>query len=262
MRENAQTVQDLVARLRTADADEFAVLKRSLVSDTRVTVVRALEAAERRIEAEQAERQRLARMYEYENELSGGCLVAGLDEVGRGPLAGPLTVAAVVLDVNKPIAGLNDSKQLSAAKREQVASRIRESALGFAIVHIEPDLIDSSGMTQCLRRAFSQALEQVEGAGIGVGRVLLDGNPLHIDPREVNVVHGDAKCASIAAASIIAKVERDALMVSYAKQYPGYGFEENKGYGSAAHQQAIRKLGLCPIHRTSFCTGLLQQSLF
>ena len=102
----------------------------------------------------------------------------------------------------------------------------------------------------------------MEAKGVAVDVVLLDGNPLHLDPREVNVVKGDGKCASIAAASLVAKVARDHVMEAYAEQYPGYGFESNKGYGSEGHMAAIRERGLCPIHRRSFCSFAAQESLF
>jgi len=109
---------------------------------------------------------------------------------------------------------------------------------------------------------FAAAIAAVEAEGVAVDVVLLDGNPLHLDPREVNVVKGDGKCASIAAASLVAKVARDHVMEAYAEQYPGYGFESNKGYGSEGHMAAIRERGLCPIHRRSFCSFAAQESLF
>lgn len=183
--------------------------------------------------------------------------------MGRGPLAGPLTVGAVVLRKDAPpIEGLNDSKQVPEAHRLALAETIKERALAWAIVDIEPSEIDECGMTACLRKAFRQAVAEIEAQGIEPEVILLDGNPLHLDPREMNVVHGDARCASISAASLIAKVSRDALMVSYEKEYPGYDFASSKGYGSARHRQAIAEKGLTPIHRVSFCQNFLQESLF
>lgn len=134
--------------------------------------------------------------------------------------------------------------------------------MAWAIVNIEPSEIDECGMTACLRKAFRQAVAEIEAQGIEPEVILLDGNPLHLDPREKNVVHGDALCASISAASLIAKVSRDALMVSYDEDYPGYDFASSKGYGSARHRQAIAEKGLTPIHRVSFCQNFLQESLF
>ena len=259
----SQTVADIRQRLSKATAEEFSVLERSLCADTRKGVQSALEQTRKRLTAEKAERERLEGLYSYEKQLAQGKLVVGLDEVGRGPLAGPLTVGAVVLDPDAPaIKGLNDSKQVSEAHRPALAETIKESALAWAIVNIPPDQIDSDGISSCLKRAFRQAIAEIEAKGITPEVVLLDGNPLHIDVREVNVVHGDARCASIAAASLIAKVSRDALMISYEDEYPGYDFASSKGYGSARHRAAIQEKGLTPIHRVSFCQGLMQETLF
>ncbi len=260
--ETPQTAADIAARFRTANADEFAVLKRSFEADTRKTVRNAMAAAEKRLAAEKADFDRVVSMYAFQSELSCGGIAVGLDEVGRGPLAGPLCVGAVVLPDDPIIAGLNDSKQLSEQKREELASIIKDKAIAWSVCYVEPHDIDVSGMTASLRVAFSRAIKDIEAQGVRIDTVLLDGNPLRIDARERNVIKGDAKCASIAAASIIAKVSRDALMVEYSKKYPQYGFDRNKGYGSADHQQAIRDYGLCPIHRVSFCSAFTQDTLF
>ena len=257
-----QTVAEIQKLLHMADPVEFAVLERTLKADTRKGVRHALEATRRRLESEIHEQERIAEMYRYQAEIGGSGIILGLDEVGRGPLAGPLTIGGAVLPANPHIAGLNDSKQVPEAKRPAIAKQIRDTAIAFTIQHIEPDEIDELGMTACLRLAFKRAIEDVESHGIAIDRVLIDGNPLHIDPREVNVVKGDAKCACIAAASILAKVERDAIMGDYAKLYPSYGFEKNKGYGSASHIDAISQFGLCPIHRRSFCHFHEQPTLF
>lgn len=262
MAKNFQTAADIIARLRAADADELAVLERTVRADTRKTVQGALRTARKRIDAQRDEAARLDAMYETQERIADGRVTVGLDEVGRGPLAGPLTVGAVILPLDPRIQGIHDSKQLSAEAREECAARIRLEAAAYAIVHIPPRDIDEFGMTACLKTAFSRAVREIEAQGIIPDVVLLDGNPLRFDPREVNVVKGDATCASIGAASIIAKVERDALMVRFASEYPGYGFERNKGYGSEEHQAAIREHGLTPIHRRSFCTSFLQDALF
>lgn len=262
MAKNFQTAEDIIHRLRNADARKLAVLEKTVAADTRKTVQAALTAARKRVAAEEAEAARLASMYTYQEKLSEGRVLVGLDEVGRGPLAGPLTVAAVVLPLEHRITGLNDSKQLSAAERECIAAEVKAHAVAWAIEHVLPSDIDTYGMTRCLKMGFTRVVQAIESAGVVPDVVLLDGNPLHFDAREVNVVKGDAKCASIAAASIIAKVARDEIMVELATQYPGYGFESNKGYGSAAHQEAIRELGISPVHRVSFCTAFAQATLF
>lgn len=261
------TVAEVKKLLDEADDAQFATLERSLVADTRKGVRQAVEVARRRLAAASAEAARLQSMYDFQNTLAekkagAGAVVVGLDEVGRGPVAGPLAVGAVVLPDNPHIEGLNDSKQLSPAARERIAAEIKQHALAWTVQYIEPADIDACGMTASLVTAFRRAVAAIEAAGVRPDVVLLDGNPLRMDPREVNVVKGDGKCASIGAASIVAKVERDALMDAYDKTYPAYGFAHNKGYASADHIAAIKKQGLCPIHRVSFCTAFTQESLF
>lgn len=245
-----------------ADQEEFKVLERALCADTRKGVRTAVEVTRRRLAAEEAEKNRLDGMYDFEAEVASHRLVVGLDEVGRGPLAGPLAVGAVVLPPELHIEGLNDSKKVPEKHRAGIAEQIRTHALAWAVEYIEPDEIDAAGMTLSLRMAFSRAVRSIEEQGVVPEVILLDGNPLHLDEREINIVKGDARCASIAAASIVAKVERDKLMCSYAKEYPQYGFESCKGYASAAHIAAIKEHGLSPIHRKSFCSSFMQEALF
>ena len=209
--------------------------------------------------ATKAEREELRRLktlelYRYMDELSAGGVAAGLDEVGRGPLAGPLTVAAVVLPPEPQNVGLDDSKKISPKRREELALQIMDTALAFGIAHIEPAEIDACGMAASLRVCMLRALKACE---LEPDCVLIDGNPLNIHPREHSVVKGDGKVACIAAASILAKVTRDHIMEAYALRYPAYGFESNKGYGSAAHIAAIREHGPCPLHRMSFLSKIL-----
>lgn len=259
------TVAELKKKLQEASAEEFSALERALVADTRKGVLSALEVARRRLEGEAREAERLARMYSFEEDLlharGAGCAV-GLDEVGRGPLAGPLAVGAVVLDPDCRIAGLNDSKQIRPEVRVEMAEEIKARALAWSVQYVSPRDMDSAGMTASLVTAFRRAVAAVEDQGVKPDVVLLDGNPLHLDAREVNVVKGDASCASIAAASVVAKVERDALMCAYADEFPEYGFAANKGYASAEHIEAIKRFGLSPIHRESFCTSFVQPTLF
>ena len=258
------TVAEVRELLRNADEREFASIERSLVADQRKGVVQALETARRRIAAERAERERLESLYRFESAfLPGGeGTIVGLDEVGRGAVAGPLAVGAVVLSHDDMIAGLNDSKQISPERREEIAREIQERCIFWVVEYVSPKDIDRDGISASLKRAFSGALEKVKSNAICPAVVLVDGNPLHIDEREVNVVKGDAKCASIAAASIVAKVQRDALMRELSRKYPDYGFDINKGYGSPQHIEAIRAHGLSEIHRESFCRSFMQETLF
>lgn len=258
---NFQTVEDIVGRLRAANREEFVALKHSLRADARAGVQKALKATKARLDAEEAERKRVDALYQFDREVSSG-VVLGMDEVGRGPVAGPLAVGGVVLNGNTRILELNDSKKLSASKREQLASEIKQSAAIWIVHYVQAEEIDALGMAASLRRAFSAVIKQVEEAGVSPDAILIDGVPLHLDEREHCIVKGDAKSASIAAASIVAKVARDNLMCDYAKQFPEYGFDSHKGYASAEHIAAIQKYGLSPLHRASFCTAFTQGSLF
>lgn len=259
------TVAEIREMLRHANAEEFDALERSLAADSRKGVRSAVEVARRRIESQQAEAARIEGLYAFDaSHVPEGVdgLVVGLDEVGRGAVAGPLAVGAVVLPPDSRIAGLNDSKQLTPDERERVATDIKSQAVCWAVYYVEPDEIDSSGMSASLRKAFKGALASIEDQGVLPQVVLVDGNPLGIDDREVNVVKGDAKSASIAAASIVAKVTRDDLMRQLSEQFPPYGFFENKGYASADHIQAIRDRGVSSVHRKTFCKSFMQEKLF
>lgn len=261
--EDTRSVAEIKELLKNVAPEGFSALEATLSADPRKGVQQALNACRRRIEREEQERERLKQLYAFEEDLAQGKLVVGLDEVGRGPLAGPLSVGAVVLNPQAaPIVGLNDSKQIPEAKRPSLADAIKRSARAYAVVHIPPQDIDEYGIVSCLKRAFRTAIDKIEEKGVVPEVVLLDGNPLGIDPREINVVKGDARCASIAAASLVAKVERDELMVEYDALYPGYDLASSKGYGSAQHRQAIQEKGLSPIHRVSYCGNFFQERLF
>ena len=264
---NQLTVDKIAAQLQAADEAAFAVLERSLAADTRKGVRRAVEAARKRLEAAAAEAERVRGLYAYERSLAeerGAALAVGLDEVGRGPLAGPLAVGAVVLAPDaEPLDGLNDSKQVPAERREALAEEIKAQALAWTVQYMAPDQIDAVGMAAALAQAFRRAIAAIDAqVPAPVGLVLLDGNPLRLEERELAVVKGDGRCASIAAASIVAKVERDALMARLDGEHPGYGFASNKGYASPSHIEAIKSLGLSPAHRATFCTAFTQASLF
>lgn len=179
-------------------------------------------------------------------------LVAGADEVGRGPLAGPVVAAAVILPLEeeKRIFGIDDSKKLSKKKRETLAEKIKESAVAYAIEEVDEETIDKINILQATRLAMKRAIEKLSPRP---DFVLTDGNmTLDIPVPQESVVKGDAKIASIGAASILAKVYRDALMEKYAEAFPYYGFERNAGYGTRAHIEAIREMGICTIHRRTF----------
>jgi ribonuclease HII len=207
----------------------------------------------------QDEDKRIDALYEQQRQAGAAACVIGVDEVGRGSVAGPLTVAAVVLPLEPQIPGLNDSKKLTAHQREETAQAVQEVASAIGIAHIAPAEIDRLGMAASLRTAMTQA---IEACGLVPDLVLIDGRPMHIHEKERCVVKGDGSVACIAAASIVAKVTRDALMVEADPLYEGYGFAANKGYASAEHIKAIQERGLTPFHRASFCHNFLQQQLF
>jgi len=186
-----------------------------------------------------------------EEAIAKSIFVAGVDEAGRGPLAGPLAVAAVILDPDRPIAGLNDSKKLSEAKREALYPQIIERALAYCIVLIEPDEIDRLNIFQATMAGMSRA---VAGLAPAAHEALIDGNklPKDLPCRGRAIVGGDALEPAISAASILAKVSRDRLMVGLDAVHPGYGFAIHKGYPTPSHLSALRQLGPCIQHRRSF----------
>lgn len=252
--EKPQTVAEIRDRLSRASLEELGDLLDAYRRDGRASVAKLCQSAERRLERQLGERERVRGMYRLMRELGGAGVVLGVDEVGRGPLAGPLTVAAVAIPDEPVLWGIDDSKRLTPARREELAGTILAHALAVGIAHVEPGQIDACGMAASLRFAMRQAIAD---AGIDYDAVLIDGVPVHVDARETAVTKGDARVACIAAASIVAKVTRDAIMVAADELYPGYHFAESKGYVSPAHIAAIREKGLSPYHRASFCANFL-----
>jgi ribonuclease HII len=177
-------------------------------------------------------------------------IICGIDEAGRGPLAGPVCAAAVVLDPARPIAGLNDSKQLSEKKRDTLAPLIRENALAWAVGWASVEEIDEHNIRQANFLAMKRAFK---GLSLAPTLALVDGkDPPPLSCKVTCIIGGDALEPAISAASILAKTARDAVMVDLCAQYPGYGFSQHKGYGSATHIEAIRRLGPSPAHRRTF----------
>ena len=199
------------------------------------------------------ERERLIQLKEKEKELEqkGVTNICGIDEAGRGPLAGPVVVAGVIMPPDSMIEGINDSKKVSEKKREQLYELIIQEAVSYAVAVIQPDIIDEINILQATKQGVTQV---VEGLTIKPNVILVDALT-HIDTKGIpyeSIIKGDAKCYNIATASIIAKVTRDRIMRQWDEIYPQYGFIAHKGYGTAKHIQAIREYGLCPIHRRSF----------
>lgn len=209
------------------------------------------EREARRLEKIRKEKERTHLLYVYEREQRVcASFIAGVDEVGRGPLAGPVVAAAVILPSDYEITGLNDSKKLSEKRREAMDEIIRREAVSFGIGLIGQDRIDEINILQATYEAMRLALEQLSPAPdmILADAVTIPG----IETRQLPIIKGDAKSASIAAASIIAKVYRDHLMIEYDSLYPEYGFARNKGYGTKEHINALKEFGPTPLHRKSF----------
>ena len=202
-----------------------------------------------RLEAQKA---RLEEMHRYERELwSSGCrYIAGVDEVGRGPLAGPVVTAAVILPEDFDLLGVDDSKKLTPKKRDMLFDQIKEAAVCWAIGRREPGRIDEINILNATKEAM---LDAVNGLSVRPDHVLIDAVKLpSLEIPQTSLIHGDALSVSIAAASILAKVTRDREMEEMARVWPGYSFEKNKGYGTKAHYEGLKALGPCPIHRKTF----------
>ncbi len=189
-------------------------------------------------------------MLRYEKELlsSGAQYIAGIDEAGRGPLAGPVVVAGVVMPLNDIIDGVNDSKKLSAKKRDFLFEIITSKALEIKVAVIDNETIDKLNILNATKQGMTQCVEGFELANV----VLIDAVKLQAKLPTVSIIHGDALSYSIAAASIVAKVTRDRMMFDFDRQFPQYGFAKHKGYGTREHIELLQKYGPCPIHRKSF----------
>lgn len=208
------------------------------------------EREARKLEKLRLEKERMYEMFSFEREYGDHQAICGIDEVGRGPLAGPVVAAAVILPKDCDILYINDSKKLSAAKREELYDVIMEKAVSVGIGMVGPERIDEINILQATYEAMRQAIGQLDPQP---DLLLNDAVTIpKVDIRQVPIIKGDAKSISIGAASIIAKVTRDRLMESYEDIYPGYGFAANKGYGSAEHIAALKKLGPTLIHRATF----------
>lgn len=207
--------------------------------------------------ARETEEQRNIRLIECQRELAGEHLVAGIDEAGRGPLAGPVYAACVIMDEQNPILGVNDSKKIAEKKRERIAGLIKEQAVAYGVGWATVDEIEQYNILNATRMAMRRAWQAMN---VPNAYVLMDGmDPIDIGAEGEPVTGGDAKCYSIAAASILAKTERDKVLRRMDEQYPEYGFAKHKGYGTQQHIDAILKHGVCEAHRMSFLGKILQK---
>lgn len=247
MAESISDIKNIYSGLDISGLNDFIC---KYESDNRSGVVAIVNKAKKNIEAYNKEIARTEVMLTYEKEYCNYSAICGIDEVGRGPLAGPVVAGAVILPRDEKILYLNDSKQLSAKKREELYDIIMEKAIAVGIGESSCEVIDEINILQATYRAMRKAIMNLN---VAPDILLNDAVTIpEVAIKQVPIIKGDAKSASIAAASIVAKVTRDRLMEQMDKQYPGYNFAGNKGYGSAEHIEAIKKLGPCPIHRRSF----------
>ena len=229
--------------------DRLSDYLKAFREDVRPGARRLVEKYQKAMDKLEAEKKRIVKMMEYERRYADYEYIAGIDEVGRGPLAGPVVTCAVILPKDCDILYINDSKQLTQKKREELYEEITAKAISYGIGISSPQRIDEINILQANYEAMRQSIKNLS--------VIPD--ILEVRIPQVPIIKGDTKSISIAAASIVAKVHRDRLMVEYDKQYPGYGFASNKGYGSEEHVQAIKKLGPSPIHRKSFLSNLVNR---
>ena len=245
-----KTIQEIREEFEKASVEDYAELYARYQEDERKGVVQLI-AKHRKIEEKlEQEKKRIYRMQEFERKYGHKGLLCGVDDVGRGPLAGPVAAGAVILPPDCQILYLNDSKKLAPQKREELYSVIMDKAVAVGIGWAGPERIDEINILQAAYEAMRQAVENLQ---VKPQVLLNDAVTIpHIEIEQVPIVHGDARSLSIAAASVVAKVSRDRLMLEYDKEMPQYGFASHKGYGSAAHYKALRKYGPSPIHRKSF----------
>ena len=192
--------------------------------------------------------------YERQLEQDGCKLIAGIDEAGRGPLAGPVVVASVIMPLDDIVDGINDSKKLSAKKRELLYDKIMEKAVDLHVAIVPAATIDRINILNATKQGMLECIDGLKKADC----VLIDAVKLQTTARTLSIIHGDALSYSIAAASIIAKVTRDRLMLEYDKQYPQYNFAMHKGYGTVEHIKLLKKYGPCPLHRRSFIKNFVE----
>lgn len=243
-------IGEIKAELKAAEDSMLPHFIENYKADTRSGVIAAVEQAKKRLDKLEKEKERIYRLQEYEREYAACGMVCGIDEVGRGPLAGPVVAGAVILPKDCDILYINDSKQLSGKKREELYDIIMERAVAVGIGRVEPQRIDEINILQATYEAMRMAIKKL---AVIPDILLNDAVTIpEVTIRQVPIIKGDAKSISIGAASIVAKVTRDRLMVEYDKQMPQYGFASNKGYGSKEHIEALKKYGASPIHRRSF----------
>ena len=250
----SKSIGEIKKEFEQADRQTLLSLYEAYADDNRAGVVSLISKYKKKEEKLEEEKKRIENMSIYERKYADFQYICGIDEVGRGPLAGPVVAGAVILPKDCDILYLNDSKKLSEKMREALYDEIMEKAVATGIGIVGPGRIDEINILQATYEAMRMAIDNLK---VRPDLLLNDAVTIpEVDIKQVPIIKGDAKSISIAAASIIAKVTRDRLMVQYEEVLPGYGFASNKGYGSSAHIQAMQEMGATPIHRQSFIKNL------
>lgn len=245
-----QSTNEIKEIYQAACEDELPMFIERYSHDTRAGVNKLVAQARKKLEAISKERERIYKLSAYEREYCDYQFICGIDEVGRGPLAGPVVAGAVILPKDCDILYINDSKQLSEKKREELYDEITAKAVSWAVGYASPKRIDEINILQATYEAMREAIGKLNPSPdiLLNDAVRIPG----VEIKQIPIIKGDAKSISIGAASIVAKVTRDRLMVEYDKVYPEYGFASNKGYGSQTHIEALKKYGPTSIHRSTF----------
>lgn len=244
------TIKEIKERLAMIDRLDHPLFE-ELIADGRAGVQAAISKRKRELQKQVEEDLRLEKMLAYEKELyaQGIQLIAGVDEVGRGPLAGPVVAAAVILPENCKIPGLNDSKKIPKSKHQAIYQAVLDQALSVGIGVKDNQVIDQVNIYEATKLAMLEAIQELDQQP---QHLLIDAMKLDLPISQTSIIKGDANSLSIAAASIVAKVTRDQMMTAYDQEYPGYDFGQNAGYGTTKHLEGLEKHGVTPIHRRSF----------
>lgn len=244
------TIKEVKERLATIDRLDHPLFE-ELIYDARAGVQSAINKRKRELQKQVDEDLRLEKMLTYEKELyaQGIQLIAGVDEVGRGPLAGPVVAAAVILPKNCKIPGLNDSKKIPKSKHQAIYQAVLDQAISVGIGVKDNHVIDQVNIYEATKLAMLEAIHELDPQP---QHLLIDAMKLDLPISQASIIKGDANSLSIAAASIVAKVTRDQMMATYDQEYPGYDFAQNAGYGTTKHLEGLEKQGVSPIHRRSF----------
>lgn len=251
----AEKISEIKDKFQNADMSEYEALFKEYGDDTRAGVINIVKKYRREEDKLREEKERIYRLKEYERRYNDYQYICGIDEAGRGPLSGPVVAGAVILKKDSDILYINDSKQLSEKKRDELYEIIMREAIAVGTGVVSAQRIDEINILNATYEAMKAAIDKLK---VKPDILLNDAVTIPgIDIRQVPIIKGDAKSISIGAASIIAKVTRDRMMKEYAVIYPEYGFDAHKGYGCASHIEAIKKYGPCPIHRRTFIKNFI-----